>query len=129
MGVLEPGFICPTDGLDYMQTPGYFGHIELARPLFYIQYLTTILKIVRCVCIKCSKLLISKSKYKHILKMSSEDRWDFVFEQAKKISRCGEDIDDGCGCKQPNKIKKEGLSTIIAEWDNIQGLTANESEK
>ena len=21
MGVLEPGFICPTDGLDYMQTP------------------------------------------------------------------------------------------------------------
>ena len=71
MGVLEPGFICPTDGLDYMQTPGYFGHIELARPLFYIQYLTTILKIVRCVCIKCSKLLISKSKYKHILKMSS----------------------------------------------------------
>ena len=41
MGVLEPGFICPTDGLDYMQTPGYFGHIELARPLFYIQYLTS----------------------------------------------------------------------------------------
>jgi DNA-directed RNA polymerase II subunit RPB1 len=129
MGVLEPGFICPTDGLDYMQTPGYFGHIELARPLFYIQYLTTILKIVRCVCIKCSKLLISKSKYKHILKMSAEDRWDFVFEQAKKITRCGEDIDDGCGCKQPNKIRKEGLSTIIAEWDNIQGLTADESDK
>ena len=31
MGVLEPGLICPTDGLDYMQTPGYFGHLELAR--------------------------------------------------------------------------------------------------
>ena len=43
MGVLEPGLICPTDGLDYMQTPGYFGHIELARPVFYIQYLSTIL--------------------------------------------------------------------------------------
>jgi DNA-directed RNA polymerase beta' subunit len=28
MGVLEPGLICPTDGLDYMQTPGYFCHIE-----------------------------------------------------------------------------------------------------
>jgi DNA-directed RNA polymerase beta' subunit len=27
MGVLEPGFVCPTDGLNYMQTPGYFGHI------------------------------------------------------------------------------------------------------
>lgn len=60
MGVLDPGFICPTDGLDYMQTPGYFGHIELAKPIFYIQYLTTIIKILRCICGKCSKLLISK---------------------------------------------------------------------
>ena len=38
MGVLEPGLICPTDGLDYMKTPGYFGHINLARPVYYIQY-------------------------------------------------------------------------------------------
>ena len=43
MGVLDPGLICPTDGLNYMQTPGYFGHIELARPVFFIQYLNTIL--------------------------------------------------------------------------------------
>jgi DNA-directed RNA polymerase II subunit RPB1 len=52
MGVLEPGLICPTDGLDYMQTPGYAGHIELARPVFYIQYLSTILKCLNCVCFK-----------------------------------------------------------------------------
>ena len=39
MGVLDPGLICPTDGLNYMNTPGYFGHIELARPIFYIQYI------------------------------------------------------------------------------------------
>lgn len=129
MGVLEPGYICPTDGLDYMQTPGYFGHLELARPLFYIQYLPTVLKIIKCVCIKCSKLLISKSKYKHILEMSSEERWNFVFELTKKIKRCGEDTDDGCGCKQPSKIRKEGLATIIAEWDNIDGLTTDNSDK
>ena len=64
MGTLDPGLICPTDGLDYMQTPGYFGHINLACPLFYIQYLSTIMKVLRCVCFKCSKLLISKEKYK-----------------------------------------------------------------
>ena len=67
MGVLDPGLICPTDGLDYMQTPGYFGHIELARPLFYIQYLKDVIKVARCICVKCSKLLISKNKYKHLL--------------------------------------------------------------
>ena len=50
----DPGMICPTDGLDYIETPGYFGHVELAKPLFYIQYLTTVIKILRCTCIKCS---------------------------------------------------------------------------
>jgi len=116
MGVLEPGLICPTDGLDYMKTPGYFGHIELARPVFYIQYLNTILKLLRCVCFKCSKLVISKEKYKQALKLAAEARWKYVFALASKVKRCGEDTDDGCGCLQPNKIRKEGLATIFAEW-------------
>ena len=116
MGVLEPGLICPTDGLDYMQTPGYAGHIELARPVFYIQYLSTILKCLRCICFKCSKLLVSKEKYKQALKLQGDARWKYVFSLASKIKRCGEDIEDGCGCLQPNKIRKEGLATIFAEW-------------
>jgi len=116
MGVLEPGLICPTDGLDYMLTPGYSGHIELARPVFYIQYLVTIQKLLRCVCFKCSKLLISKEKYKQALKIQGDARWKYVFSLASKIKRCGEDTSDGCGCLQPNKIRREGLATIYAEW-------------
>lgn len=127
MGVLEPGLICPTDGHNYMKTPGYFGHIELARPVFYIQYLNTILKILRCVCIKCSKLLISKNKHKHILeKMDARHRWLYVFPIANKVSRCGDDTCDGCGCKQPKKIMKEGLATIIAEWTNVDNIADDE---
>ena len=129
MGVSDPGLICPTDGLDYINTPGYFGHIELARPVFYIQYLATIIKILRCVCVKCSKLLISKEKYKNILQLAHEQRWAQVFAIASKIKRCGDDTEDGCGCKQPAKIKKEGLATLIAEWDNIEGLGPNDASK
>ena len=44
MGVLESGLICPTDGLDYMQTPGYFGHIQLAKPIYWIHYLDYVIK-------------------------------------------------------------------------------------
>jgi len=117
MGVLEPGLICPTDGLDYMQTPGYFGHIELARPVFYIQYLSTILKCMRCVCFKCSKLLVSKDKYKQALKLQGDARWKYVFSLASAVKRCGEDTEDGCGCLQP-KFRKEGLANIFAEWKN-----------
>ena len=129
MGVLEPGLICPTDGLDYMLTPGYFGHINLARPVFYIQYLNTVIKILRCVCIKCSKLLISKEKYKELLNLLADERWNLVFALASKIKRCGEATDDGCGCKQPNKIKKENLATLIAEWDNVELSTEDENSK
>ena len=124
MGVLEPGMICPTDGLDYMQTPGYFGHIEVATPLFYIQYLSTVMKIMRCVCFKCSKLLISKERFKHALEMPSEARWNFVFSQASKVDRCGDATCDGCSCKQPKKIKREGFATLVAEWPNIKVTNA-----
>ena len=118
MGVLDPGLLCPTDGLNYMQTPGYFGHIELARPVFYIQYIEMVKKILRCVCFKCSKLQINKEKHKHILKMSNKDRWDYVFSIASKVSRCGEDIHGGCGALQPRKIYKQDLANIYAEWEN-----------
>jgi len=118
MGVLEPGIICPTDGLDYMKTPGYHGHIELARPVFYIQFINTILKCLRCVCFKCSKLLINKEKYKKMLFLSTEARWKQVFALSGKITRCGEDTDDGCGCLQPKRIRKEGLANLFAEWKN-----------
>ena len=129
MGVLEPGLICPTDGHNYIKTPGYFGHIELARPVFYIQYLNTIIKILRCVCFKCSKLLISKEKYNHFLKYDSRERAIKVFQYASKIKRCGEDTEEGCGCKQPKKIYKEGLSTIIAEWENMESQDDGDENK
>jgi len=126
MGVLDPGLICPTDGLNYMQTPGYFGHIELAQPVFYYQYLNTTVKILRCVCFKCSKLLISKEKYNDVLTDDRKKRWDQVFALASKVSRCGEDNDDGCGCKQPDKVRKEGLATIVADWDKLKDENGDE---
>jgi DNA-directed RNA polymerase II subunit RPB1 len=128
MGVLEPGLICPTDGLDYMQTPGYFGHIELARPVFYIQYLTTVRKILSCVCIKCSKLLISKETNSRFMEMKSDQRWNNVFQYCSKVKRCGEDTHDGCGCLQPKRIKKQDMATLVAEWENTEADESAEGE-
>ena len=38
--------------------PGHFGHIELAKPVFHIGFLTKTIKLIRCVCWYCSKLLV-----------------------------------------------------------------------
>tara|TARA_Y100000389_G_scaffold204596_1_gene258237 strand:+ start:285 stop:4907 length:4623 start_codon:yes stop_codon:yes gene_type:complete len=118
MGVLEPGMVCPTDGLTYIDTPGYFGHIELARPVFAIQHIKDIMKIARCVCFKCSKLLINKQAHKHVLDYPAEKRWQYVSNLASGVKRCGEATLDGCGCKQPD-IKLEGMATLCAFWDSI----------
>lgn len=117
MGTQDPGIICPTDNLDYINTPGYNGHIELARPVFYIQYLDDIKHWLHCVCFKCSKLLISKTKHKYLLNESSEKRWGLIVKECEKIKRCGEDTEDGCGYLKPTNIKKEGFATIIFEWN------------
>ena len=129
MGVLESGIICPTDGHNFINTPGYFGHINLAKPVFYIQYLPTIIKILKCVCIKCSKLLIDKEKYSYLTNKSNDVRWSQAFSLCNKIKRCGEDTNNGCGCKQPHKIKKEGLATIMAEWDSIENMSDEDKSK
>ena len=117
MGVLEPGLICPTDGYTYIDTPGYFGHVELARPVFYVQHIKEIMKIAKFVCYKCSKLLINKNQHKHILEYPPEKRWQYISNLRGNITRCGECTDDGCGCLQPSKIRLEGFATIKATID------------
>ena len=119
MGVLDPGLICPTDGFTYIDTPGYFGHIELACPVFFINHMKDIIKILRCICFKCSKLLLNKNQHRHILEWPADKRWKYVSAIAAKINRCGECIEDGCGCKQPTKMKLEGFEKIYAIWENI----------
>lgn len=121
MGVLEPGMLCPTDGLNYIDCPGYPGHIELARPVFYIQHLSTVIKILNCICFKCSKLLISKDKHKYALNMNNFDRWKYVSSQCKNVKGCGNETSNGCGCLKPTIKKESGIASIYAVWKGKKG--------
>lgn len=116
MGVAEKGMICPTDRHNYIISPGYFGHIVMARPVFYIQYLNTVMKVLRCICFKCGKLLIDKQNHEYLNTMRSENRWKKVSELCKKVQMCGKETSDGCGCIQPLSYKKESVATVIATW-------------
>ena len=118
MGVSDPGLICPTDGMNYIDSPGYFGHVNLSKPVFYIQYVDTIISILKCVCHRCGKLLISKTENQTLLKYPNIKRWNKVLELCKspQLKRCGDDTEDGCGCLKANKIKQDGFASIVAEW-------------
>ena len=119
MGVLENGKLCRSCGLNNHNCPGHFGHYKLARPVYYIQFFKLVMKVLRCVCIKCGKLRIDKNRYKHILRLKGEARWKQVLELCSKITRCGEDVEDGCGAKQPSKFRDEDICRIVAEWKDI----------
>lgn len=116
MGVLEPGYICPSDGYTYIDCPGYFGHIELARPVFFIQHIKEIMKICKVVCLKCSKLLINKDDHKHILDYSPSERWQYVCNAVSKVKNCGDSSGEGCGHKTP-KIELSGIASLKAIYE------------
>ena len=60
MGSMDRAFKCKTCAGSSTDCPGHFGHIELAKPVFHPGFACTVLKILRCVCFNCSKLLIDK---------------------------------------------------------------------
>lgn len=49
---------CTTDGNGVLDCPGYFGHIELAKPMFHVHFLKTVVKVLRCVSYHNSKLMV-----------------------------------------------------------------------
>ena len=135
MGVIDHGKICPTDNLDNRFCPGYFGHIELVRPVFHIQFIQLIIKILKCICIRCSNLLIDINELQLSGIKNKKKLFTMVVEKCSKVQICGTCTEHGCGALQPTKYTKEGLSKIYAEWkdksledvdenDNKQLLTA-----
>jgi DNA-directed RNA polymerase II subunit RPB1 len=124
MGVLENGKTCRSCGQTNHNCPGHFGHYKLARPVYYIQFFPYILNVLNCVCIRCSKLLVDKDLHKGILKHRGEARWREIMNRCGSISRCGQETEDGCGARKPNRFVRDGIARIVAEWDNMEGPAA-----
>jgi DNA-directed RNA polymerase II subunit RPB1 len=140
MGYIEPHKKCKTCLQTHIKCPGHFGHVELYKPIFNMQYDGEILKILKCFCISCSRILvnINNPQIKHILsttKGNNMERFEKMFKfitgkvMSSKLKVCGakENRGDGsifdnggCGAVQPNKytnnIRNPAYFSIIAEW-------------
>ena len=119
MGVLDNGKVCRSCGQTNHGCPGHFGHYRLTRPVYYIQFLPMIMNVLKCVCIRCSKLLIDKELHKGILNRRGEARWREVLNACSSISRCGQQAEDGCGAPHPNKYTREGIARIRAHYTDL----------
>ncbi|VDM64360.1 unnamed protein product [Angiostrongylus costaricensis] len=136
-GVIDRRGRCMTCAGNLADCPGHFAHLELARPVFHVGFLSKILKILRCVCFYCSKLLLDKDnqRVKEIIRKTQGNprrRLTLIYDMCKSKVVCDggneiesqtvEDGDDGekvikasgCGRYQPS-YRRAGID-INAEW-------------
>ena len=113
MGTLEIGNICPTDLLSSKLTPGYFGHINLAVPVFHFQFFNQVQKIFKCICYRCATKL-SNIDHSHVEKKT---KLNFHIESSKKVKIC-----QNCSANQPLKYVKTDLCKFHLLWTNDEKL-------
>jgi DNA-directed RNA polymerase II subunit RPB1 len=86
--------------------PGYFGHLELAKPVYHPGMVDVTLKTLRCICIHCSKLRMSDEEFKFqkVKRIPSRKRRLAAFHDLlRNKKQC-----DHCQGLQP-KLTKVGL--------------------
>lgn len=133
MGTISSSYVCQTCGLNNIDCPGHFGHIELASHTFHISYMQMLINILSCVCVRCSRLLIDntlkqRTELEKIIKNCKNKKTMFksIKNLLKNVKYCNKE-NGGCGAIVP-KIKKEERPRIelIAEF-NLK--TYNKSAK
>ena len=117
MGVLENGKLCPTDKMDNKTCPGYFGHINLAVPVFYLHLINWIIKFLKCTCWKCSKILIQEEKIPYLMRYKRIDRFNELYKLTEKVPNGQCPYCDAYRPKKINRDQKENISKIKAEWE------------
>ena len=125
MGSTNNHIDCTTCGLNTTYCVGHFGHIELAEPVFHMGYVEYVKKILSCVCLKCSKLLVYKNEkdLAHILQtQTGKNRLNEISKLTKSVQSC-QKKNYGCGTpttKIKLEKKKSTLSVnIISEIDLV----------
>lgn len=125
LGTIDQHLRCQTCGLDTIKCPGHFGHIGLAKPVLHISFLQTIVNVLGCVCIRCSKLLLDRSskmekELQYIINTSPSNKIRFIRIKnlLKNVKYCNKE-NYGCGAPRP-KIKREDRPKIdvIAEFSS-----------
>jgi DNA-directed RNA polymerase II subunit RPB1 len=108
LGVTDYNMYCDTCGLMTNDCPGHFGHTELAEEVFHFGYLDIVKNILNCICLQCSKLLITKNK-EEIIELLGNSYGKNRFVRIKKLIsnvKFCQYPDNNCG-KPVGKITKE----------------------
>ena len=129
MGSIDASIICPVDEKKAELCPGYFGKIDLALPVFNHHFVGYVEKILKCVCFRCSNLLIDKSDPNILKELDGKkgyNRFVTCVGLAAKNKKCS--FNNGCFVLQPTKYVKLSGATSIKDKNNIIQIYAEFSQ-
>lgn len=141
MGVIERGPECSTCENKSAMCPGHFGHIELALPVFHMHFIHVVMKLLPCVCFRCSSLLIDKTNKKLLKDLKGkkgENRFKVVYDTSTKTQKASQCChNEGCLVIQPSKYtmltsdKMRGMEKKIPglEKDTVVAIVAEFKEE
>ncbi|KAF1954657.1 beta and beta-prime subunits of DNA dependent RNA-polymerase [Byssothecium circinans] len=124
LGTIDRMYSCATCKEDIQTCPGHFGHIELAVPVFHVGFVVKIKKLLETVCHNCGLILadFNHPDWKSAVRIKDpKKRFDMIWRLSKTKKDCVNDPPEedpkkasklphgGCGNRQPDSIKKEGL--------------------
>jgi DNA-directed RNA polymerase II subunit RPB1 len=125
LGTSDDNIDCATCGLNNTHCVGHFGHIDMAEPVFHIGYLPFIKKILSCICLACSKLLVYKNEeeIEEMLRTKSgKARQNEIRNLVKNVTYCQKQY-YGCGtpvAKIKIEIKKANATINLFAETNLE---------
>lgn len=115
MGVTDPTRMCKTCDQDHLRCPGHHGHIHLAKPVFHTKFMDVATKLHRCVCYRCSHLLVDPEapEVKNITnkKCNRQKRFELITRMCHKVKVC-----PSCNARQPDRTTRHDTMKIRLEW-------------
>ena len=124
---------CGTCGQSIKYCPGHPGRIELAKPCFNALMFDTVVKVLRCVCFRCSRLLYHPAHpdMVPVMRLHGQRRFEALMKLMSKSSvvksRCGNANPHGCGALQPTRITKQFVNdrfmriSMDLTFDGVEG--------
>jgi DNA-directed RNA polymerase beta' subunit len=99
MGPMNPSEICPTCKCKTVQCPGHFGHIVLHTPIVHPLHYKRVAQVLQCVCIQCSRLLVSEEHLRlwNVLRYRKEARFAAIHTRILRVRLCTH-----CNLSQPD---------------------------
>eukprot|EP00873_Tetraselmis_striata_P038203 jgi/Tetstr1/458467/TSEL_004322.t2 len=99
MGTVERFTTCTTDSADERNCPGYFGHLELAKPMYHCGFIKAVVAVLRCVAYDTSQLLLdpTSDKFKAGLRIRNPEN------RLRYFTKCcaGMRVNPATGAPQP----------------------------